>query len=168
MSRLKPRPTKIGNGPSQTTLRVNRSLRSDGNERSDSRGGFYFARASDSFYVGTFFQTAGSGAAANTCRECADSVGREWGIASVRSGYECAAGCRKQTAVGGRGASRGRKNNGGGEPAVSGGVFESRRRGAELEAQKISHRPETAATAGSCERGCSQATRLAFFAGSHR
>src|SRR5580693_1842189 len=142
--------------------------RSDGNERSDSRGRFYFARASDSFYLGTFLQAAGSGAAANTRGECADSAGRECRIASVRSGYECAAGCRKQTAVGGRGASRRRKNNRGGESAVSGGVFESRRRGAELEAQKISDRPETASSAGSCERGCSEATGLAFFVGSHR
>src|ERR1700751_3723897 len=96
--------------------------RSDGNERSDSRGGFYFARASDSFYVGTLLQAAGSGAAANIRGECADSAGRECGIASVRGGHECAAGCREQTAVGGRGASRGRKNNRGGESALSRGV----------------------------------------------
>ena len=46
--------------------------------------------------------------------------------------------CRKQTSVGGRDASRGRKNNRGGKPALSRGVFESRRRGAELETQEIS------------------------------
>src|ERR1700748_294481 len=110
--------------------------RSDGNERSDSRGRFYFARASDSFCLGTLLQAAGSGAAANTRGECADSAGRERGIASVRSGHECAAGCRKQTAVGGGGASRGRKNNRGGGSAVCGGGFDSRGRGAEVRARK--------------------------------
>src|ERR1700751_5336338 len=98
-----------------------KGLRSDGNERSDSRGRFYFARASDSFYVGTLLQAAGSGTAANTRGECADSAEREWGIASVRSGYECAAGYREQTAIGGGGASRGEKKKKGGGGAVSGG-----------------------------------------------
>src|SRR3984957_2604414 len=177
MPRLKPRPTKIEAGPSKTALRVNplrvalrasRSSRSDGNERSDSRDRFYFARASDSFYVGTLLQAAGSGAAANTRGERAGSTWRECGIASVRRRYGRAASCREQTSISGRSASHGRKDNRGGEPTLSRGVFKSRGRGAELEAQKISGRPETAAAAGSCERRRCEATGLAFLAGSHR
>ena len=43
--------------PSRIALRAGRSSRSDGNERSDSRGGFYSARASDSFYAGDIFSS---------------------------------------------------------------------------------------------------------------